>query len=263
MKLFLIKLGGSAISDKSKPLSYREDWVKNLGKTLLSHYKLGSKFVLVHGGGSFAHPVALAYGLSKYRDYEQLIGVSLTSSVLNYLSMKITNTLSTVGLPIYPMRTGSIYTIRDGKPQLLIDPTHIMGLINRGVIPMLYGDVVPSDEGFSIISGDDLILDLSIKLRPSAAVFLTDVPGVLNSDGNVIREFSRTSIINERATGHIDVTGGLIKKIEIALELSNYVKTYLCAIWDLESISKVLNGEEPINCTKFTSRQSLNSVSNT
>ncbi|KUO81758.1 MAG: isopentenyl phosphate kinase [Vulcanisaeta sp.] len=252
MKLFLIKLGGSAISDKSKPLSYREDWVRDLGKTLLSHYKLGSKFVLVHGGGSFAHPVALAYGLSKYRDYEQLIGVSLTSSVLNYLSMKITNTLSTVGLPIYPMRTGSIYTIRDGKPQLLIDSTHIMGLINRGVIPMLYGDVVPSDEGFSIISGDDIMLDLGIKLRPHAAIFLTDVPGILGRDGGVIREFSRTSIADEKGTEHtIDVTGGLIRKVRTALELSSHVRTYLCAIWDLESISKILNGEDPVNCTKF------------
>jgi Predicted archaeal kinase len=252
MKLFLIKLGGSAISDKSKPFSYREDWVKNLGKTLLSHYKLGSKFVLVHGGGSFAHPVALAYGLSKYRDYEQLIGVSLTSSVLNYLSMKITNTLSTVGLPIYPMRTGSIYTIRDGKPQLLIDPTHIMEIINRGVIPMLYGDVVPSDEGFSIISGDDIMLDLGIKLRPHAAIFLTDVPGILGRDGGVIREFSRTSIADEKGTEHtIDVTGGLIRKARTALELSGHVRTYLCAIWDLESISKVLNCEGPVNCTKF------------
>ena len=251
MRLFIIKLGGSAISDKSKPLSYREGWVKGLGEVLVKHYKLGSRFILIHGGGSFAHPLALAYGLSRYRDHEQLIGVSLTSSILNYLSAKLTNTLASIGLPIYPIRTGSIYTIVNGKPQLLIEPAHIVELMSRGVVPMLHGDVVSSDSGFSIISGDDLILDLSIKLRPLAAVFLTDVPGILDSNGNVIKEFSSSSVINERATGHIDVTGGLMRKVGIALELSNYVKTYLCAIWDLASINKILNGEEQINCTKF------------
>ncbi len=252
MQLFMLKLGGSAISDKSTPLSYREDWVRNLGKNLASKLRAGSRFILVHGGGSYAHPMALAYGLSKYKDYEQSIGISLTSAVLNYLSMKITITLSLEGLPIYPLRTGSIYVIKDGKPQLLINPTHIIEILERGMVPMLYGDVVPSDEGFSIISGDDIMLDLGLRLRPSAAIFLTDVPGILDSNGNVIKELSGTSIIRDMGTKSIDVTGGLMRKVQSAIELSNYVRTYLCAIWDLESINRILSGEEPVNCTRFT-----------
>ncbi|BDR91336.1 isopentenyl phosphate kinase [Vulcanisaeta souniana] len=254
MGLFIVKLGGSAISDKTKPLSYREDWVRDLGKLLLTGVRAGNRFVLVHGGGSFAHPLALAYGLSRYRDNGQLTGVSLTSAILHYLSMKITMTLATVGLPIYPLRTGSIYVISNGKPQLLISPIHILELLKRGVVPMMYGDVVPSDEGFSIISGDDIMLDLSSKLRPSAAVFLTDVPGILDSNGNLIRELSSSSIINERNTRGIDVTGGLMKKVQSAIELSNYARTYLCAIWDLKSITSIINNEEPSNCTRFLPR---------
>jgi isopentenyl phosphate kinase len=255
MNLYLIKLGGSAISDKSRPLSYREDRVKDLGKALLTHLRAGNKFILIHGGGSFAHPLALAYGLSKYKDHEQLVGVSLTSAILNYLSMKITITLSSTGLPIYPLRTGSIYVIRDNKPQLLIDVMHIMELINRGVIPMLYGDVVPSDEGFSIISGDDIMLDLGIRLRPTAAIFLTDVPGILNKEGNVIKELrERPTIskdISKEDSKYIDVTGGLTRKVQSALKLAKYTETYLCAIWDLKSIDNIINGKGPINCTKF------------
>ncbi len=251
MELFMIKLGGSAISDKSKPLSYREDWVMKLGALLAREIKLGRRFILIHGGGSFAHPIALAYGLSRYRDAGQLIGVSLTSAVLNHLSMKITLTLASVGLPIYPLRTGSIYIIREGRPHLLIGTTHLMELIERGVVPMLYGDVVASDDGFSIISGDDLMLDLGSKLRPSASIFLTDVPGVLDTNGNVIRELTRSYVVSERDTHHIDVTGGLIKKVNSAVELARYTRTYLCAIWDLESISRILNDDEPTMCTRF------------
>ncbi|ADN51140.1 aspartate/glutamate/uridylate kinase [Vulcanisaeta distributa DSM 14429] len=253
MRLFMIKLGGSAISDKSRPLSYREDWVRKLGTLLVKEFKTGNRFILVHGGGSFAHPMALAYGLNRYRDHDQLIGVSLTSAVLNILSMKITLTLTLVGLPIYPLRTGSIYIIKDGKPHLLIEPMHIIELIERGVVPMLYGDVVASDEDFSIISGDDIMLDLGSKLRPSASIFLTDVPGILDTNGDVIKQLTKASIVNERSTYHIDVTGGLMKKIQSAMELARYTRTYLCAIWDLESISRILHDEEPSKCTRFLS----------
>ncbi|GAB6944794.1 isopentenyl phosphate kinase [Vulcanisaeta sp. JCM 14467] len=250
-KLIIMKLGGSAISDKSRPLSYREDWVRKLGTLLNREFRSGSRFILIHGGGSFAHPIALAYGLSRYRDYDQLIGVSLTSAVLNYLSMKITLTLASIGLSIYPLRTGSIYVIKDGKPHLLIGPTHLMELIERNTIPMLYGDVVISDDGFSIISGDDIMLDLGSRLRPSASIFLTDVPGILDANGNIIRRLTRSSVINERDVHHIDVTGGLMRKVKSALELARYTRTYLCAIWDLESISMIINGEEPVRCTRF------------
>ncbi len=253
MKLFMIKLGGgSAISDKSRPLSYREDWVRKLGTLFIKEFRSGNRFILVHGGGSFAHPMALAYGLNRYRDHDQLIGISLTSAVLNNLSMKITLTLALVGLPIYPLKTGSIYIIKDGKPpHLLIEPMHIIELIERGVIPMLYGDVVASDEDFSIISGDDIMLDLGSKLRPLASIFLTDVPGILDVNGNVIKQLTKASIVNERSTHHIDVTGGLMKKIQSAMELARYTRTYLCAIWDLESISRILHDEEPSKCTRF------------
>mgnify|MGYP001772623863 CR=1 FL=1 len=251
MRLYIMKLGGSAISDKSRPLSYREDWVAGLGSLLVREFRLGRRFILIHGGGSFAHPMALAYGLGRYRDYGQLIGVSLTSAVLNQLSMKITLTLATVGLPVYPIRTGSIYVIREGRPHLLIEPMHLVQLINRGVVPMLYGDVVASDEGFSIISGDDIMLDLGLKLRPTASIFLTDVPGILNASGEVIRELANPSMVSEWDSRHIDVTGGLMRKIRSAMELARYVRTYLCAIWDLESIGRILNDEEPIRCTRF------------
>ncbi len=127
-----------------------------------------------------------------------------------------------------------------------------MELIERGVIPILYGDVVASDEGFSIISGDDIMLDLGSKLRPSASIFLTDVPGILDADGNVIKQLTNASVVNERGTRYIDVTGGLMRKIRSAMELARYTRTYLCAIWDLESISRILHGgEEPIKCTRF------------
>ncbi|WP_069808190.1 isopentenyl phosphate kinase [Vulcanisaeta thermophila] len=250
MGLFLIKLGGSSISDKTKPLSYREDWVRGFSRVVLKFLREGHQFIFIHGGGSFAHPLALSYGLSRYVDEQQTVGISLTSAVLFNLSFKLTMTMTKEGLPIYPIRTGSIYAVNNGKPQLLIDTAHLRLIMSRGLIPMLFGDVVPSDEGFSIISGDDIMLDLGMRLRPNTAVFLTDVRGVLDPNGNLIKVVKSLDV-TIREMGHIDVTGGLIKKLRVALELSRYARTYLCGIWDLDSIRDVLSGGEPLGCTEF------------
>lgn len=250
MRPFLVKLGGSSISDKTKPLSYREDWIRGFGRLVNEYLRLGSKFVFVHGGGSFAHPLALAYGLNRYVDEGQLIGVSLTSAILLKLSFKLILTMSQVGVPIYPIRTGSVYAISDGKPHALIDMAHLYSIMGRGLVPMFFGDVVISNEGFSIISGDDIMLDLGMKLRPRAAIFLTDVRGILSPTGDLVKVIRDADVI-VREGESIDVTGGLLRKLRVALELSRYTRTYLCAIWDLDSIRSVLDGKEPLGCTEF------------
>jgi isopentenyl phosphate kinase (EC 2.7.4.-) len=52
-------------------------------------------------------------------------------------------------------------------------------LVSMSVIPMLYGDVIIDDElGFSILSGDDIMVELARALKPSKALFLMDVDGV-------------------------------------------------------------------------------------
>src|SRR2546422_5823557 len=57
----LAKLGGSVITDKAKPFSFREEVVSALGKEIAASPQ---PVVLVHCGGSFAHPVAKEYRLT-------------------------------------------------------------------------------------------------------------------------------------------------------------------------------------------------------
>jgi isopentenyl phosphate kinase len=67
-KLLLMKLGGSVVSSKDKPFSYNEDLVSVIGSALSQH-KTEWDYVLVHGGGSFGHPLA-----KKHRITEGLSG---------------------------------------------------------------------------------------------------------------------------------------------------------------------------------------------
>jgi isopentenyl phosphate kinase len=52
-------------------------------------------------------------------------------------------------------------------------------VLDAGLVPVLHGDaVLDRQQGSAIVSGDMILDSLCASLRPSAAVFLTDVPGV-------------------------------------------------------------------------------------
>jgi isopentenyl phosphate kinase len=51
LMLFLVKLGGSAITDKSRPLSFREEWVRGFARVIRDNLE-GNSFIVIHGGGS-------------------------------------------------------------------------------------------------------------------------------------------------------------------------------------------------------------------
>ena len=50
--MLLIKLGGSIITNKKKPLSAKRKTIDNI---VYSFRKINEDFVVVHGGGSYGH----------------------------------------------------------------------------------------------------------------------------------------------------------------------------------------------------------------
>ena len=63
----ILKLGGSILSDKNIPYSIKWDNLERIAmeiKNALDYYKSQNKdirLIVVHGGGSFGHPVAKKY----------------------------------------------------------------------------------------------------------------------------------------------------------------------------------------------------------
>lgn len=252
--MILIKLGGSAFSDKSRPLSFNEEAVRNLALLIKRH---GITPILIHGGGSFAHPVAKAYGLDKgIRDDAQLIGVSLTSLMLSLLNEKIVSAFSKLGLPTYTIRTGAVFTRTLSGLRISSDAVDLVNrLVKMGIIPVFYGDVIYDHElGFSILSGDEIMVELAKWLKPKYALFLMDVEGVYTKGprvGELIKVFKPSTQISY-SVGGVDATGGLIGKLKHAFKLAEIgVETYLCSVMDSESISLILTGKEPKRCTRI------------
>jgi len=77
----VLKLGGSVITEKAKPLTPNLKAVKRLAEEI-SDAKVTS-LVVVHGGGSFGHPVASMYKIAEgFADKGQLVGFSKTHEAM-------------------------------------------------------------------------------------------------------------------------------------------------------------------------------------
>jgi len=228
MELIIVKLGGSAITDKNKKYSPRHDVIENVArdvKKLSEKYKL----ILIHGGGSFGHPVAKEYEIHRgYFSEKQLLGYS---KVRYYLSMRnqiILEKLIKAGVPAVTLHTSNIITARGGKIYSFYDDK-LLKYMNLGMVPVLYGDaVLDVEKGFTIVSGDQIASYLALKLRPWKVVLGTDVDGIYSGDPKrdprakliPVLSISEIEYIKTECP-EVDVTGGILAKI---LEMRDVVE---------------------------------------
>ena len=80
------------VTDKEKTLTPNLPAIERLANEI-SRANVSS-LVLVHGGGSFGHPVAEQYGIREgYKDSSQIMGVSITHQAMTKLSKLIVGSL--------------------------------------------------------------------------------------------------------------------------------------------------------------------------
>ncbi len=257
--LYVIKIGGSVLTDKRVYYRLSDlERLRGLFKLLAERHRRGDRMILVHGGGSFAHQPVCAYGLHRSRivDKSQAFGIALTRLLLTDLQRRVAESLLREGLPVYIMHTGDVVTVRGGEIRL--DVERIRDLVSQGLVPLLHGDLVVLKDGVHVVSGDLIAEILARDLRPDAAIFLLDVEGVYEDlrtrrlirrvDGSVVDRI-RSSL----RTSSIDVTGGILGKLEACLRIARLgIKVYLCSAYDVESVRRALDGREPERCTIVT-----------
>src|SRR5690349_21311495 len=119
--LTILKLGGSAITDKARECTPDIPTIQRIADQLRDYDR---PLILIHGGGSYAHPFVSASGLGKgLRDSSQLRSVSETEFYLGQLTRIICASLLLRGklpVPFHPM---SFVTLDKGRvKKLLLDP---------------------------------------------------------------------------------------------------------------------------------------------
>jgi isopentenyl phosphate kinase len=132
---------------------------------------------------------------------------------------------------------------RDSDSLLHFPSQHVLSLLESGFVPVIHGDIVTTAEkGATIVSGDELVTNLSNSIPTKRIGFCTSTPGVLDPSGNVIPRLSsqqkgNSSITHSSAT---DVTGGMAGKIK---ELAN--TNAPVSIFDLPNLEAFLKGSNP------------------
>ncbi len=210
----VVKIGGSVITNKSKPFSLRHNIIKNIAREIaLAYSKCKSKIVLIHGGGSFGHYIVKEHG-----GLNTMESILQTIWYMRELNMIFTDYLHYYNVPGIPMDTHSIAFIDDGKLEINIKP--IRKAINNNFIPILYGDIIFTDSIPTILSGDEIAWYLAKELRPSRLLFATSVKGIYDKDPSKERakllnliSLKEIKDIDVGKSHGYDVTGGMKKKL--------------------------------------------------
>jgi isopentenyl phosphate kinase len=223
-QLIILKLGGSIITDKTRPYTPNLAALKRLSREI----KLADvPVVVVHGQGSFAHTSAKKYGGKK--GYKNLLGVVKVFSDAMEMNSVVMAELLKAKIPAVSFRPNSLFLSQSGViKKSNLEP--VLEALKQGIVPVLYGDVIMDTTWLTtIFSGEvstrHLALFLArqkISIKEIIQVGVTD--GVYDTKGKTIRQISALTYASIKKhlfpSKTTDVTGGMMHKVEEAITLA-------------------------------------------
>jgi len=235
-ELILVKLGGSVITDKTKPFTEDIETIKRIANEI-HEARQEKKFKLIvgNGGGSYPHSVAAQYrtneGFINERSYEGMAKVQDAASMLNRIIVK---ELINVGENAVSINPSSCVITENGEiKKFFMGP--VIKLLHFDMLPVLYGDVVFDLKKGCVTLSTEIILAyigkiLKKKYRVSRIVMCTNVDGIFTKDPNLYQDAELIPLITLKniekvknylhGSASVDVTGGMIHKVERMLKLA-------------------------------------------
>jgi isopentenyl phosphate kinase len=225
--LVLVKLGGSVITDKSKPFTARVEVINRLAKKIIKYKNKNTDLIIGHGQGSFAHIPAARYqtqnGIINSKSIFGFAGVSEMAKRPNTILTQEFLKLKIPAVSFSPM--SFLYTKETKLASFFIK--HIQRALEIGLIPVIYGDVIldAGKRGFCIYSGEKTLDILANKLakfyKKITINYYTDTSGVYDDNGKTVslitpKNFSEIKKFL-KGSRNTDVTGGMIHKVEESL----------------------------------------------
>lgn len=213
--MILIKLGGSIITNKQKPVTPN---LLALDKILSKLSKIKEPIIIVHGGGSFGHYWSVKYDMHTKPARYSRKGVAIVKNSMVELNKIILNSFLKHKLnPFCVPPTDFMFGNKPDTKKI----QEIEKIARTGLIPVSYGDVMWHGKGkFYILSGDRIIGILSKILKPRLVIFALNVDGVYSSmkTKKLLYEINGKQIDISKVKK--DVTGGMARKILEASSIS-------------------------------------------
>ena len=242
--LILMKFGGSLITDKeSNTPKIRQDALNQIAEILKNSKK---KIIIVHGAGSYGHPIAKKYGIAEGLNHnkKQKTAINKTRKQVYKLNQLLCDRLKDAGIKTKTIIPSQTMRTRGPKNIESFPEDDFNLALKEQKIPVTYGDVTDDEvQGISILSGDVIMMKLAKIYNPLFTIFVMDYPGVIkgyperNSSEIIplvdldIRKSIKKHYKKDRKA---DVTGGLVGKLECAAKISENSPCWITNLDNLE-----------------------------
>jgi isopentenyl phosphate kinase len=226
--MIFLKLGGSLITDKTRPETPRLEVLQRLAGEIAAarDSRPGLSILLGHGSGSYGHSVASRYGTHRgAASEEDWRGFAEVWHVANALNRLVVDAMVSAGLPAISFPP-SASALADGGEivDLAIEP--VARALGSGLLPIVAGDVAfDRQRGSTIISTERVFARLAQALQPTHLLLAGVDRGVFADFPANTRIFDRlreadlgpATLTGSAAT---DVTGGMADKVRHAMAMA-------------------------------------------
>src|SRR5579859_5228024 len=218
-QVVVIKVGGNAIEQARD---------ETLLDVVLLRY-VGMQPVLVHGGGPEISAFSERLGIKT----EFKNGLRVTDAkTMEVVKMVLTGKVSPdIVATIHRLGGQAVGMSGEDGPSIIAEPLDesmgfvgrvtqvnkepITALLGRGYIPVIASIGLGYDGNAYNINADTVAAEVAVALEAAKVILLTDVEGVLGTDGKVVPVMSRDEARRRVATK--EVTGGMIPKLEACI----------------------------------------------
>lgn len=226
--LVFLKLGGSAITDKTKPATPKPDVIHEIARAVFAARAQNPtlRILLGHGSGSFGHFTAKKFGYGEKNNWRAYAETGASAARLNRL---VTDIFLEETVPVVSLQPSASARTRDGE-LIYLDAQNIRSALDHALLPLIYGDVAFDEtRQMAIVSTDAQFAYLAPLLQPTRIIYTTAVNGIYTADPNkhpdaqLIREITPQTFAEIRA--HVgashgyDVTGGMLDKLARSVAL--------------------------------------------
>ncbi|WP_254863153.1 isopentenyl phosphate kinase [Halovivax gelatinilyticus] len=238
----VVKLGGSVITRKSEPETVDEaalDRASDAIAEALDSSAVG-RLIVVHGGGSFGHHHANEFGVSTTEGRHDVEAVAAIHGAMCALNESVVRWLRARGVPAVPVHPFSL-AHRDRTGALSLPSGSVSTLLCEGFVPVVHGDLVAHESaGVTVLSGDELVVELADAVGAERVGLCSSVPGVLDESDAVIERIDSFEAVANVVGGSdaTDVSGGMAGKVRTLLDLERPA-----TIFDLDGLESFLRGE--------------------
>ena len=227
--MYLVKLGGSVLTEKTRLRTPRRPAIRRLARELAASKQA---LIVVHGAGSFGHILARKHKLDEGGSTAAKRSTAArVQADVKALDGLLVDALVDAGLAAVPIAPSAVLSLDDGRVSSL-DLTPFLEFSSMGFTPVTFGDIVRDlRRGFSVCSGDLMMLELARAFRPERAVFVADVDGLFTADPKRRRDARLLGVVRPKDLDRIaftpasrtDVTGSIEGKVRRMFEIADHV----------------------------------------